>query len=88
MTMGFWNLSVVHAMELGGVIDNLVETEAEKIAEHHFDDGSPTTETQTVTDAYNRGFANRGVQHTVGNASDSPRVTLNAPPYGERCLPR
>ena len=44
----------VHAAKLGSVVDQLIETQREKIAEHDLDDRPSSAERQSVADADDR----------------------------------
>src|SRR5207248_2011138 len=54
-------LAAEHVAELGGLVEDLVEADAEKIAEHQFGDGAQAGNGGAGGGAHDRRFGDRGV---------------------------
>ena len=58
-------LAAEHIAELGGLVEDLVETDAEKIAEHQLGDRPQAGDRGAGGGAHDRGFGDRRVDHPV-----------------------
>ena len=74
--------AVVHRLVLRDVVDHLVEAEGQEVAEHDLRDRAVAGERQARGDAGDRPSLIGVARTRSGKSVLSPRVTLNAPPYG------
>ena len=78
------NLLVIHIVKFGGVINNLVHAQCNKIAEHDLGKGPKTFDGQPVRYSNNGGFADRRGKNPVGEKfrqipCDLERSTVRRP---------
>src|SRR5262245_37088411 len=59
------HLPGVHAAELRRVVEQLVEAQRKKIAEHDFNDRTSAAESKAITNAHDARLADRRVDHTI-----------------------